>query len=179
MTTQPQTHSPSRHQRSQWTRRSLLALLALVVGAVVWDMVRAVTQPRSQVNFTATTLQGKDWSLDTYRGKKPVMLSFFGTWCQPCKIELPHLIALKEKYRERGVELVIITRETAEEVRKAPEFLTMPVTLITDGSPIFEKYKIEGVPHTYLFDQSGKLAFEAEGYTEGSLVDLEKKLATP
>lgn len=176
---QPQTQSLSRHHRSQWVKRGLLALLAVVVGAVVWDMARVATEPRPQGSFTGTTIEGKTWSLDTYRGKKPVLVSFFGTWCQPCKMELPHLIELKEKYQARGVELVIITRETAAEVRKSPEFLKMPLTLITDGDTIFEEYKIEGVPHTYLFNQAGKLAFEAEGYNEASLVDLEKQLASP
>jgi len=174
-----QTQPNARYRRIVRIRWGVAALVSLLVVAVIWDSVRVMTRPRAQINFTASTLQGKDWSLATYRGKKPVIVSFFATWCSPCKMELPHLVKLREKYRDRGLELVIITRESADEVKKFPEFLQMPVTLITDGSSIFDDYKVDGIPHTLLFDRAGKLAFEEEGYTEASMVELEKRLTTP
>jgi thiol-disulfide isomerase/thioredoxin len=175
----PSTPVNARYHRKQWIQRGVLGLVALVVLAIAWDGLRAATRPRPQSNFTATTVQGKDWSLASYRGKKPVIVSFFATWCAPCKMELPHLIKLRDKYQSQGVELVIITRETADVVRQSPEFLQMPVTLITDASTIFNEYRVEGIPHTLMFDHAGKLVFDVEVYTEASLAELEKHLAAP
>lgn len=174
MTTE--THPITRNRRNPWLRRGLLIVVSLIVAAVLWDGIHAAITPPKRGNFSATTMDGKDWSLASYRGKKPVILSFFATWCGPCKLELPHLIELREKYRDRGVELVIITRETPEVVRQSPEFLKMPVTLITDGSDIFDEYRVDGIPHTFMFDRTGKVVFDLEGYQEGALADLEKRL---
>ena len=175
MTTE--THPIPRNRRNPWLRRGLLILVSLVVAAVLWDGIHATITPPKRSNFSATTMDGKEWSLATYRGKKPVILSFFATWCGPCKVELPHLIELRDKYRDRGVELVIITRESPTVVRQSPEFLKMPVTLITDGSKVFDEYRVEGIPHTFMFDRTGKVVFELEGFREGALADLEKRLA--
>lgn len=174
MATQNPPHAPQR--RASLIKRVLLGLLVLLIGAVVWDVVRSTSTPPTS-EIAGTTIDGKPWALADHKGKNPVIVNFFGTWCGPCKMELPHLIALKEKYKDRGVELVLITRETAAEVRQSPEFLRMPVTLLTDGSPVFDRYHIDAVPQTYMFDRSGKSVYEVQGYTEDSLVDLEKKLS--
>jgi len=173
-----QTHKSPHYRRTKWIQRGLLGLGLLLIAAIAWDGIRVITRPRIQANFTASTIQGKDWSLASYRGKKPVIVSFFATWCSPCKMEIPHLVKLREKYRSQGLELVIITRESPEVVRQFPEFLAMPVTLITDGASIFEEYQVDGIPHTLMFDRSGKLAFEAEGYTEALMAQLDKILET-
>lgn len=173
------TESPlvSRHRRNRSIQRALLILLPLVIIAVIWDGVRGLVTPPKRSDFTAATMQGKDWSLANYRGKKPVIVSFFATWCSPCKEELPHLIKLRDKYRDTGVELAIITREPAADVKQFPEFSGLPVTLITDGDKIFDEYQVNGIPHTIMFNRDGKLVFDVEGFSAGGLQELEKQLA--
>lgn len=170
------TSSGARPQRGPWLKRGLLILIPLLLVAVIWDGLRSMLAPKPRPDFTATTLQGKDWSLASYRGKKPVILNFFATWCGPCKQELPRLVEIQQKHQASGVELVIITREPADVVKQFPEFSELPVTLITDGGAIFDEYQVDAIPHTLYFDQGGKLAFEVQGYNEVALGDLEKRL---
>lgn len=169
--------SNTRYRRNRWIQRVLLLLVSLFVAVVVWDSIRGAITPPKRSDFTATTLEGKDWSLASYRGKKPVLVSFFATWCGPCKQELPHLLELRDKYRKTGVELVLITREPAAEVRQFPEFSQLPITVLTDGGEIFDEYQVSGIPHTIMFDRSGKIVFETEGFSESGLDKLEQQLS--
>src|SRR5712691_11344469 len=51
--------------------------------------------------FRLKDLQGQDVLLSQYRGKV-VLVNFWATWCTPCRIEIPWLIELQEKYSSRG-----------------------------------------------------------------------------
>lgn len=52
-------------------------------------------------NFTVKDLQGADASLAQYRGKV-VLLNFWATWCEPCRVDIPWLIEFQNKYGARG-----------------------------------------------------------------------------
>ncbi len=67
-------------------------------------------------NFSTTLMDGRDFSLEDLRGKY-VLLDFWGTWCGPCRVEFPHLIALNKKYENakirdaEGFEIVSVALE--------------------------------------------------------------------
>jgi thiol-disulfide isomerase/thioredoxin len=67
-------------------------------------------------NFSTTLMSGQDFSLEDLRGKY-VLLDFWGTWCGPCRVEFPHLIALNKKYKNAripnadGFEIVSVALE--------------------------------------------------------------------
>jgi cytochrome c biogenesis protein CcmG/thiol:disulfide interchange protein DsbE len=52
-------------------------------------------------DLTLKDLDGKDISLAQYRGKV-VLVNFWATWCEPCKVEIPELIELQQKYGAKG-----------------------------------------------------------------------------
>src|SRR6266571_6387898 len=56
--------------------------------------------------FRLKDLQGQDVSLNQYRGKV-VLVNFWATWCTPCRIEIPWLIELQEKYSSRGFTVLV------------------------------------------------------------------------
>lgn len=55
--------------------------------------------------FVVTTLDGKEVSLSDYKGKA-VIVNFWATWCGNCKVEMPWLAQLREKYASQGVEVL-------------------------------------------------------------------------
>ena len=107
------------------TKRLLLGLAAAVLIAVGMDYYgRGVAL---SPDFTANTLDGKIWTLSDHRGKRPVLLSFYATWCGPCNQEFPHLARLARDYQDRGLQVVIVGLDTADLLRKQKEMMAAPV----------------------------------------------------
>jgi thiol-disulfide isomerase/thioredoxin len=93
-------------------KKSLLTMIA-VIGVILATYVadRATRQPRkgsvklAVADSSATTapeitlrdLDGKDLSLAQYKGKV-VLVNFWATWCDPCRVEIPWLIEMQQKY---------------------------------------------------------------------------------
>ena len=67
------------------------------------------------LRLEAIDIDGKALSLDQYAGKV-LLIDFWATWCAPCRIELPGLVAAYEKYHDRGLEIVSISLDYAERV---------------------------------------------------------------
>src|ERR1700737_182548 len=60
---------------------------------------KSIGMPAPVVHFK--DLDGKDASLDDYKGKV-VLVNFWATWCDPCRVEIPWLIEMQQKYSARG-----------------------------------------------------------------------------
>jgi cytochrome c biogenesis protein CcmG/thiol:disulfide interchange protein DsbE len=52
-------------------------------------------------DLTLKDLNGNDVSLSSYKGKV-VLVNFWATWCEPCRVEIPWLIELQQKYADKG-----------------------------------------------------------------------------
>ena len=153
----------------------LLALVATVLGlgsSVIHaqDEVAASTLTSvGQVapDFSATTLTGEPISLARLRGKV-VLLSFFATWCGPCKTELPHIEKdLWQAMRADGLQVLGVDREekaglVAPFVSKMS--LTFPVVADADRS-IYARYAKAYIPRLYLIGRDGRIAFQTTGFS--------------
>jgi len=133
----------------------------------------------SAPNFTLRTLEGKRVKLSDYEGKV-VLLSFWATWCAPCKQELPVLQALADKHKD-DVQVLAVNIDdpkTVAEVRRfvADRKFTFPIPLDSD-SKVLGKYNPRvALPFLQVIDQKGGRAFQHTGFTSGAEKTLEQEV---
>jgi cytochrome c biogenesis protein CcmG, thiol:disulfide interchange protein DsbE len=112
-------------------------------------------------NFLLEDFDGMPVSLSEFRGR-PVILNFWATWCAPCRIEMPELQAVYEKYREDG--LVILALDQDEPLALARTFFydEMGLTftpLMDHRSLVAAQYgAFFTLPSTYFVDGDGRVA---------------------
>ena len=98
---------------------------------------------------------------------KVVMINLWATWCVPCREEFPDLIKLYGKYRNRGLKLILISVDFAEQRRQVEAFLkengvTFPTYINAEESyddliSFLAPDWIGGFPTTFVIDRKGKL----------------------
>jgi len=110
-------------------------------------------------DFTTKTLDGKEVSLRSLRGKV-VLLNFWATWCPPCVGEIPHLQSAVAKLAGKPFEIVSVSVDDEREalqnllsVRKAPGLQTWDEK--GGENPVAELYNVYHLPTWYLIDAQG------------------------
>lgn len=68
----------------------------------------------AKLDFTMKDMNGVDVKLATFKGKV-ILLNFWATWCGPCKIEIPDLVALQDRYRDDLVVLGVLVQDDMNE----------------------------------------------------------------
>jgi cytochrome c biogenesis protein CcmG/thiol:disulfide interchange protein DsbE len=155
---------------------SLGALAAFALVVTIWvltgrgDGVQGQAMgevDRPAPSFSLQTLAGDSVSLAEYRGKV-VLVNFWGTWCEPCKREMPALQAANERYGEQGLAIIgvnltddeVVQGVTEEQVRQfvAQYNLTYPIALDRDGS-VTNAFRVFPLPTSFFIDAQGHIRY--------------------
>jgi len=111
--------------------------------------------------------------------KKLVLVSFFATYCEPCKKELPYLAKLHQFYEKDGFSAIVVTIDKeAEKIQEANRLaqkhgVTFPV-LSDRFNIVAKRYQVSKLPSVFLMDGTGRATMVESGYN----ADISKKLLT-
>jgi thiol-disulfide isomerase/thioredoxin len=108
---------------------------------------------------------GKDVRLSALRGKA-VLVNFWATWCEPCKIEMPSLVDLQKKYGPQGLQIVGVAMDDADdkEITSFAHKMGVNYMVLRGTEKVGELYGgIDHLPMTYYLDRSGKVVDETVG----------------
>jgi thiol-disulfide isomerase/thioredoxin len=182
------------------TRRALLLAIALGGATLVWTATRyakavepagaeaaqwttgeQVTlrffrNPAAVPVFIARDLDGREVSTASWRGKV-VIINFWATWCGPCRAEIPDLVALQQKYRDRLKVIGISQDEASPDVVKrfaAEHHVNYPVIMTT---PEIDRLfpGIGALPTSFIVDRESRLVQKHVGMLRAATTEQETR----
>ena len=119
---------------------------------------------------------------DTLNLGRPTVLSFFATWCVPCRAEMPELDTLSQSYKDVNFYLVDVSgltqgkskmKEDPEKVKMMIDKLGVSLQVLMDKyGKVAEKYGVKSLPRLVVIDAKSTVHYIHDGYAPGD----EKKL---
>lgn len=113
-------------------------------------------------------LEGNTFKIEDKKGKV-VLLNLWATWCGPCREEMPELIALEDKYKDKGFEVIGLNTddESVEDVRAFAEKMKLNYRLAyADGKLMNEFIKVTrlaAIPQTIIINRAGQMTYAKGG----------------
>ncbi len=175
-----------------WMKKYLpYLLLALILGAVtgafsscgkfahksaaVEDDDEPISGPLGPApNVTFKSLDGREISLESLRGKV-VLVNFWATWCEPCKIETPWMIEFQKKYGDKGFTILGVAMDdegasvvgpfvAKEKFDVDGQSLLIPYPIVLGNDDLGTQFGgIMGLPTSFVITRDGKIATRVVG----------------
>lgn len=134
------------------------------------------TEPQAQ-NITLKTTDGRTVSLSDYKGKVPVVLNFWASWCPPCRAEMAYFDKYSKMYGEDEVVFLMInlTDGQRETTSKATKYLSdsgynFRNVLLDTSSKAAIAYNISSIPQTFFVDKDGYIIKSHTGSIQESVL---------
>lgn len=150
------------------------ALLGLALSSVA---PAAVQEDAPAPDFTLPTLQGRPLRLGEQRGHV-VLVNFWASWCGPCRLELPQLNRLHERYAGAGLVLlgINVDEDPARAAQAAQRLgIRFPVLLDRDKA-VVRRYDLGSMPATVLLDRDGRVRALHRGWRDGLDTTYERQI---
>ncbi|MGB9769086.1 MULTISPECIES: TlpA family protein disulfide reductase [Caldisericum] len=157
-----------------------IAVILLVAGLLTGCSQTSTNNTANTNNTTAQTGNDRetapDFSWKDNNGNvvklsdlkgKVVLLDFWATWCGPCRMTIPHVEAIYEKYKDKGVVVIGINLDQGD-LSKVQQFIKeqgMKYLVVTDpNSQVAGLYGVNSIPRFFIIDKNGKIAKMIIGY---------------
>jgi thiol-disulfide isomerase/thioredoxin len=124
----------------------------------LYDKWNNISEGSPSPNFNAIDVNGNKFSLADFSGKY-LYIDVWATWCGPCRIEIPHMKELEERYHGKDITFVSISCDADLEAWKSRvnEGMTGVQLHFDEGDNFMDDYIITGIPRFILLDREGKI----------------------
>ena len=158
--------------------------LILSICTIAFFTISSFSQNRTLPSIKVNDLQGNwidiqtienkdiDKNGDTIGGDNPIVISFWATWCKPCKKELNAIAEVYEDWQDdTGVKLVAISIDDSRSKSKVKPYVNASgweyEIYLDSNRELARSLGVSTVPHTFLLDRDGNIVWEHKGYIEG------------
>ena len=133
-------------------------------------------------DFTLNALDGRPLKLSDYRGKA-VLLNFWATWCEPCKIEMPWFVDLQKKYGPEGLQVVGIAMDDSapKDIADFAQKLGVNYPILIGKEEVGTEYGgVQYLPSTFYISRDGKILERVFGLVSRSEIEsnIQKALSS-
>lgn len=149
--------------------RTVIAALGLAFGLAASAQKEAKPHPpavgTTAPAFRVATLDGKPVSLAEFRGKA-VLVNFWATWCGNCKVEMPWIAGIREKYANQGFEVlgILTDNATPEKVERLTKQYGVKYPILMCNHATAQAYGgLPSLPESFFIDRHGKIVAVMDG----------------
>ena len=104
---------------------------------------------------------------------KVVMLNFFATWCPPCRVEVPDLVAVNKKYADKGVLIISLSvDEDSKVVAPFMKTMNMDYPVYMAGRDITKAFQVSSIPHNVFYAKSGQRVISEPGIADTEMLEM-------
>jgi thiol-disulfide isomerase/thioredoxin len=135
-------------------------------------------KPAPDFELKLLNANGKTLKLSGLKGKA-VVVNFWATWCEPCKIEMPWLVELQKKYRPQGLQVIGVAMDDSEEKTIASFTHKMGVNypILIGTEKVADLYGIDGLPTSFFIDRTGRILEHEMGMLSQSVAEENIKIS--
>jgi cytochrome c biogenesis protein CcmG/thiol:disulfide interchange protein DsbE len=173
--------SPSKPATASPARWVIAAAAGLAVALFAMPWLRGGTSPDStaasagdpersaicvsktgaaKLNFTLKDMNGASVHLADFKGRV-ILLNYWATWCGPCKVEIPDLVALQDQYKDKGFVVLGVSQDDDPETLRsfAGTFkMNYPILVGRDLPEVLDAQgPLWGLPTSYLIGRDGTI----------------------
>ena len=148
--------------------KSIIPILLLLGACTFSTASYAVSSGQISPDFTLSSSTKQNTRLAELRGQV-IMLNFWATWCNPCRVEIPHLQKLYAQYQDIGFTIlgVSIDNNKIKAAKMAKDLGAKFPILFDNKQKVSKLYSIKTMPFTILIDRDGKVRHLFQGYKPG------------
>lgn len=124
-------------------------------------------------DFTLASMKGDKVQLSSFKGKA-VVLDFWATWCEPCKLEMPWMVDLQKKYGPQGLQIIGVAMDDADDqtINEFARKMGVNYPVLRGTEAVADLYGgLDGLPATFFLDRSGKIVDEGVGLMSQSVIE--------
>jgi peroxiredoxin len=124
-------------------------------------------------DFSLASLDGKTLKLSDFHGKA-VLLNFWATWCEPCKIEMPWFVELQKKYEAQGFTVLGVAMDDASpsDIAEFAKKMGVNYPIVIGKETVGDQYGgIPYLPSTFYIGRDGKVVDRVFGLVSRSEIE--------
>ena len=139
-------------------------------------------QGRKLPSVNLKTIEGKTIDISKIDNNgKPIVVSFWATWCKPCKTELNTIAEEYEDWQEEtGVKLIAVSIDNARSTGRVEPYINGQgweyLVLLDPNGDLKRAMNVNNVPHTFLIDGKGNIVWDHNNYVAGDEHELYEQI---
>ena len=159
-------------------QKQILTLLVVLLATTFGFSQDARKLP----NIEVKTLKGDAFNISELdNADKPIVISFWATWCKPCKKELNNISEVYEDWQEEtGVKLVAVSIDDTRSMSKVAPYINSSdweyEVYLDPNKDLCRLLGVSTVPHTFLLNGKKEIVWQHRGYVEGDEEALYNKI---